>query len=130
MNRPISYLKKIQKFFQESTWDYENYNVPNLWLKQNAEPGFSTLHYNDFYIQKLGEILEHDKHKFYNQSLSKINDEQHGIGGDWSYHSVVYNAFPRLTAAYDHNNSGDLADIEFDGKTIKKTGTFLKMITK
>ena len=49
-------------------------------------------------------------------------------GGDWSYHSVVYNAFPRFTAAFDHDESGDLEDFTSNNTVFRKTGTFLKMI--
>ena len=128
MNQSASYLHKIQSFFKENSDKNENYLVPNLWLHSSNNQDFSKVNYNEFYLQKINEILENQETEFYNQSLSKIRNEHHGIGGDWSYHSVVYNCMPRLTTAFDHNNSGDLNDFEVHGKVYRKTGTFLKMI--
>ena len=129
MKKSVSYLKEIHKFFKENTWDLKDYNVPNLWIYDKPTSGSSSLSFNEFYLHKLEEILSYDRNEDYNQSLSKINNEHHGIGGDWSYYSVVYNAFPRFTAAFDHNLTGDLKDFSHEGKFIKKTGTFLKMIS-
>ncbi len=129
MKKSVSYLKEIHKFFKENTWDLGEYKVPNLWIYDKPTAGSSSLSFNEFYFRKLDEILDHDRNQDYTQSLSKINHEHHGIGGDWSYYSVVYNAFPRLTAAFDHNQTGDLKDFKHDGKIFKKTGTFLKLIS-
>ena len=128
MIEPVSCLKHIHQFFKENSWELDEYKIPSLWVTESSKPGISTVKFNNFYQNKLEEILQYDKQKFYNQSISIINNEHHGIGGDWSYHSVVYNAFPRFTTAFDHDGIGDLKDIEHQGKKVRKTGTFLKMI--
>lgn len=128
MNKGVSQLKKIHQYFQESDWEFEEYSVPNVWINQNSTSGFSSLGFREFYVLKLNEILKYDRDKPYHLSLSHIKNEHTGIGGDWSYFSVIYNAFPRFTTAFDHTTSGDLEDYKHQGKSIKKTGTFLKMI--
>ena len=122
-------LEKIFQFFQENDLKINSYHVPKLWYeKVDATENVQTS-FNQYYLEKIGEILIHSKDEDYQKSISNANLDHAGIGGNWSYTSSVYNAFPRFTTAYDHNLSGDLVDYSVNNSIIKKTGTFLKMIT-
>ncbi|MDO5655466.1 MAG: alpha-amylase family glycosyl hydrolase [Flavobacteriaceae bacterium] len=120
-------LKKIFYYLQSNDLEINNYQVPELWMNYSGNGIFSTS-FNDFYLEKIGEILIQDQGRNYKQSISLCRNELHGIGGDWSYHAQVYNAFPRFTSAFDHSGNGDLKDYFSANHRIKKTGTFLKMI--
>lgn len=120
-------LKKIYTYLKDNDLKLREYFVPGMWLNKNDTESVSQ-DFNEFYCGRFEEILKNDKGMNYHESLSKIRREHHGIGGDWSYHSVVYNAFPRFTAAFDHDESGDLEDFTSNNTVFRKTGTFLKMI--
>lgn len=128
MQNSTSILQRIHSFLSQNSNNFKDYKVPNAWLDKENKNGISEVDFNDFYLQKIDEILDNPQQANFNQSLSKIKNEHHGIGGDWSYHAVVYNALPRFVTAFDHNDSGNLLDFEKQGVTYKKTGTFLKMI--
>jgi len=56
-----------------------------------------------------------DPYEFYLGCLSEIaatdpqNLVQGSSGGEWSRSAIVYNLFPRLTTAFDHNGDGESA---------------------
>ena len=122
-------LEKIFQFFQENDLKINSYHVPKLWYEKVDSTENVQTSFNQYYLEKIGEILIHSKDEDYQKSISNANLDHAGIGGNWSYTSSVYNAFPRFTTAYDHNLSGDLVDYSVNNSIIKKTGTFLKMIT-
>lgn len=120
-------LKNIFEYLQQNDLKIRDYHVPGMWLNtENIE--VKSVDFNYFYLEKIGEILIQRQNKNYLQSISSLNSEHHGIGGDWSYHAVIYNAFPRFITAFDHNQSQDLDDYTINNVVLKKTGTFLKMI--
>lgn len=48
-------------------------------------------------------------------------------GGGWSDHAIIYNLFPRVTTAFDHNQDGNVQIVPI-GDGWRETGTFLKCI--
>ena len=92
------------------------YFVPGLWIDYQSTAPQSVNPY-DFYADKLGGILHADPHP-----LTEGNG-----GGDWTHRAIVYNVFPRVTAAYDHAHD-DVLDIEPSPEGWRDTGTLLKCI--
>jgi glycosidase len=92
------------------------YFVPSLWKEESPE-NLNAVQVNpkDFYLEVINAILEQPKHTF-----TKTTN------GEWSRSAVVYNLFPRLTAAFDHNQNGKVS-IEAQ-ELLRETGTFLKCI--
>ncbi|MCC7450948.1 MAG: alpha-amylase [Anaerolineae bacterium] len=90
------------------------YRVPGLWVDGVSTPAVEVYPY-DFYHQRLTEIEAGEP-----QPLIQGQG-----GGEWTQHAMIYNLFPRVTAAFDHNNDGALA-IRDDGW--RETGTLLKCI--
>ncbi len=88
------------------------YFVPGLWVDGVSTPAVQVDPY-EFYRQRLTEIAAGEP-----QPLV-----QGPGGGEWSRHAIIYNLFPRVTAAFDHNHDGSLA-VRADGW--RETGTLLK----
>ncbi len=92
------------------------YYVPGLWIDyQRSAP--QAVNPYDFYAEKIQSILDR----------GSLPLPQGSGGGDWTRFSIVYNLFPRLTAAYDHTHDGTLEI----GPTLegwRDTGTLLKCI--
>jgi len=91
------------------------YYVPGLWLD-----GMST------------HAVKVDPYAFYLARLSEITNVTptpliQGEGGEWSRLAIVYNLFPRVTAAFDHNGDGRV-DIGANEDGWRETGTLLKCI--
>jgi starch synthase (maltosyl-transferring) len=92
----------------------EPYFVPGLWLD-----GVTTA------------AVQVDPYEFYHKRLSEIIGiqleplVQGSGGGEWSRRAIIYNLFPRVTAAFDHNNDGKL-ELRTDGW--RETGSLLKCI--
>lgn len=93
------------------------YLVPGLWADAQSATRLAVNPY-EFYAQRLREILAMPP-----QPLVKARE-----GTDWSPRAIVYNLFPRVSAAFDHADDGRL-----DGKARpdgwRETGTLLKAIT-
>ncbi len=92
------------------------YFVPGLWAGSN-NPEAVRIDPYDFYLNRLSEIAATDP-----QNLVQGNG-----GGDWSRSAIVYNLFPRLTTAFDHNQDGQIA-IGPNADGWRETGTLLKCI--
>lgn len=131
-----SILKKIQKYLASKPKESElAYYVPSLWVNPDEITSYPyKTNYNQFFLDKINEILKSsDNTKDYSKSLSIQKKQKTGIGGDWTYTASIYNVFPRLTAAYDHDNDGNVGvnphdtTLTKDGK-IRETGTFLKVL--
>ncbi|MCB9203114.1 MAG: alpha-amylase [Flavobacteriales bacterium] len=131
-----SVLKKIYDYLKDNPEKSDiDYHIPALWLEESNQKGNVKTNFNVFYKDTIENIIDKKKKNVsYNKSLSKINKiDKSGIGGDWTYTSTIYNIFPRLTTAYDHDNDGHIGvnpndiTMSLDG-IIKETGTFLKTI--
>jgi starch synthase (maltosyl-transferring) len=93
------------------------YYVPGLWVDYRSTAPQAVNPY-DFYAKKLRSILS-------TESVPLSQDNGHG---DWTRRALVYNLFPRVTAAYDHAHDKKL-DIEPSPEGWRDTGTLLKCIT-
>jgi len=90
------------------------YRVPGLWVDGVSTPAVEVYPF-DFYRERLREIASAEP-----QPLV-----QGPGGGEWTQHAIIYNLFPRVTAAFDHDADGTLT-IRDDGW--QETGTLLKCI--
>jgi glycosidase len=92
------------------------YFVPGLWID-----GLSTA------------AVQVNPFAFFHRRLSEIASAppqplvQGSGGGEWSQRAVVYNLFPRVTTAFDHNNDGRIA-LGPNPDGWRETGTLLKCI--
>jgi starch synthase (maltosyl-transferring) len=95
------------------------YYVPGLWVDINGD-SVEAVRVNpfDFYHERLVEIADAEP-----QPLVQIPHSSGG--GEWTQQAIIYNMFPRVTAAFDHNRDGKL-DIGDEGW--RETGTLLKSI--
>ncbi|MGV8125200.1 MAG: alpha-amylase [Candidatus Xenobiia bacterium LiM19] len=112
------------------------YRVPALWHPVGATAGAtapaaegaktSSVNPYDFYIGHIEAILESAREN------GAENIPYKGTGGFWIEKAVVYNIFPRLAAAFDHNGDhvlgGASQDITVNDEGIRETGTLLKTI--
>jgi starch synthase (maltosyl-transferring) len=90
------------------------YYVPGLWMDcQNTGP--REVNPYEFYAERLESVLATEP-----VALVRGNGN-----GDWTRHAVVYNLFPRVTAAYDHAHDGVLS-VEPSADGWRDTGTLLK----
>lgn len=93
-----------------------SYHLPGLWMDgvttaaQAVEP-FS------FYQQRLQEIV----------STAPTPVITGKPGGGWSDRAIIYNLFPRVTTAFDHDQNGKV-EIGTDAMGWRETGTLLKCI--
>ncbi len=92
----------------------EPYWLPGLWLDGVSTPAVQVDPF-EFYRKRLLEIANAEP-----QPLV-----QGPGGGEWTQHAVIYNLFPRVTAAFDHNGDGNLNG-RSDGWC--EIGTLLKCI--
>ncbi|MEP7288331.1 MAG: alpha-amylase [Chloroflexota bacterium] len=104
-------IQRLDAYYRETS---SPYFVPGLWVDGETTAPIEVNPFA-FYSQRLSEIYASEP-----QALVQGNG-----GGDWSRHAIIYNLFPRLTAAFDHNNDGSLAP-NADGW--RETGTLLKCI--
>lgn len=91
------------------------YHVPGLWI-DHEQPAAQAVNPYDFYADKLQWIAAQPA-----QPLIQ------GAGGSWTRYAIVYNLFPRVTAAYDHAHDGVLG-IGSSADGWRDTGTLLKSI--
>ncbi len=130
-----SVLIKLHKHFKKNPKETnKEYYIPSLWMLKE-EPSYPIkVNFNTYYKEVIENILEEaDSKKDYSQSLSSVQNTHAGIGGDWTYTSSIYNIYPRLTTAYDHDQDGHVGankkDITMDVEGLfKETGSFLKSI--
>lgn len=83
----------------------------------------------DYYLRAVDDLLAQSRAKYdYSKSLSRMLRRSER----WSRHAVLYNAFPRLTAAFDHDGNHVIGqsqiDLTLNEKGIRDSGTLLKMI--
>ncbi|PWJ42388.1 alpha-amylase family protein [Sediminitomix flava] len=130
-----SALKSLLKKLKEEKKIHKSidYYIPSLWIDSNSKPNPTKVEAYSFYENLIEDILgKSDDGINYAQSISKIQNQHHGIGGDWTYKSVIYNLFPRLTTAYDHDHDGFIGssdiDLSLNENGVRETGTFLKCI--
>ena len=93
------------------------YLVPGLWADAKTLTPQAVNPY-EFYSRRLQDILDSSP-----QPLV-----QGETGGEWSRRALVYNLFPRVSAAFDHAGEGRLR-IEPRPDGWRDTGTLLKTIT-
>ncbi len=91
------------------------YLIPGLWIDFENPPAQNHNPY-DFYADRLQAILDSEP-----QAL--VNGPP---GGEWTRFAITYNIFPRLSTAFDHNDSGKLESVNDGGW--RETGTLLKSI--
>jgi starch synthase (maltosyl-transferring) len=92
------------------------YFVPGLWIDYESTAPQAVNPY-DFYTGILLSILD----------VEPLPFVQGNGNGDWTRRAIVYNLFPRVTAAYDHAHDNKL-DIEPSPEGWRDTGTLLKCI--
>jgi|AMZC01.1.fsa_nt_AMZC01000761.1_12 hypothetical protein len=92
------------------------YHVPGLWIDHQTTAARAVNPY-DFYRSKLEWIAAQPP-----RPLVQGNGN-----GDWTQRAIVYNMFPRVTAAYDHAHDGTLS-IGPSADGWRETGTLLKSI--
>ncbi|WP_281614414.1 alpha-amylase family glycosyl hydrolase [Flammeovirga sp. SubArs3] len=135
MKKESKLLKILEYLEANEAKETREYYVPSLWLGQEQGPSHPVkTNPMTFFKNAIKEITAPtDKNVNYNHSLSKLRNDVHGNGGDWTYFSSFYNLFPRLTAAYDHDNDGHVGsghrmDITSSDNGFRETGTLLKCI--
>ncbi len=92
------------------------YYVPGLWADHETSEPVEVNPYR-FYADKLESIVRMPQEPLFGG----------GGGGEWTRYAIIYNLFPRVTAAYDHGHDDDLA-IEPSPDGWRDTGTLLKCI--
>lgn len=108
-------LNVIIDALQQHQSSTEHYQIPGLWIDfENSSA--QNLNPYEFYLHRLREILEADP-----QSVIQSTDHHH-----WTQYAITYNLFPRVTTAFDHNQSGTLEHVNADGW--RETGSLLKSI--
>src|SRR5438046_24558 len=75
----------------------EPYFVPGLWVDYVSTPTVQVDPF-DFYRKRLSEI----------EAAEPQPLESSPGHGEWTQRAVIYNLFPRVTAAYDHNSDHSL----------------------
>ncbi|MDD4819422.1 MAG: hypothetical protein PHD21_01090 [Flavobacteriales bacterium] len=103
--------------------------IPSLWVNPEKTTEDINVPAGKFYAHVVSSILKKaDKNTNYSQSIS----QSEGKKSQWTQRAVIYNAFVRLTTAYDHDGNhligSEQIDLTINGKGIRDCGTFLKMI--
>jgi starch synthase (maltosyl-transferring) len=112
----VSLSKIIERLAEQARPISTPYFVPGLWIDARSSAAQPVNPYQ-FYHRRLSEIAAAEP-------LPLIGGAP---GGEWSRNAIIYNLFPRLTAAFDHAGDGRL-DIEPDAEGWRETGTLLKCI--
>jgi glycosidase len=92
------------------------YFVPGLWIDGHTTPA-QAVHPYQFFKTQIERILA-------TPAQPLINGE---IGGEWSKKAIIYNLFPRVTTAFDHDQDGALT-IGVNKAGWRETGSLLKCI--
>lgn len=92
------------------------YFVPGLWVDHESTAPVAIDPYQ-FYADKLEAILAAPRQPLLGG----------GGGGSWTRNAIIYNIFPRVTAAYDHAHD-DVLSITPSPEGWRDTGTLLKSI--
>jgi hypothetical protein len=127
-------LNKIFDHFESNPKKSDkDYFIPSLWTLDDGPSRPVKVNANQYFKNIVSDILSmQNKGNDYSISLSKNKDLKHGNGGDWTYASKIYNVFPRLTTAYDHDQDGHVGvqkkDITMSKNGFRETGTLLKTI--
>lgn len=100
-------LLKLNELNQKGHIDYY---IPALWL-ENQNTASLNMSAPEYFINRILRIEELAKEKTHNNKRE-----------------LVYNMFVRLSAAYDHNNNGDIS-VQPLGSGFRETGTFLKAMS-
>lgn len=108
-------LAKVRSALQSLAYD-KPYFVPRLWMEEDPD-SFEPVQVDPkkFYLDAIDWILSQPK--------AEIAPTENG---EWSRSAVIYNLFPRLTTAFDHNQNKRI-DVAPD-EALRETGTFLKCI--
>lgn len=113
----MSAIDRIIQTLRESERELSApYYVPGLWVDHESTDPVAVNPYQ-FYADKLESIMASPHRPLFGG----------GSGGEWTRHAIVYNIFPRVTAAYDHAHDDNL-DIEPSPEGWRDTGTLLKSI--
>lgn len=129
MNKHLK-LYRIKQILEEKNKFSDTYiYVPSVWKKPLAKREYTFVQAGDYYHGITADILKRSKAaETYSKSLSVLRKEK----DRWASRAVIYNAFPRLTAAFDHDGNNVLGssqiDMTLNEKGIRDCGTFLKMI--
>ena len=103
--------------------------VPSTWSDPFSEHRYMEVRAVDYYARTIDALLERSRAKYdYSKSLSRMLRSSER----WSRRAVLYNAFPRLSAAFDHDGNHVIGqsqiDLTLNEKGIRDSGTLLKMI--
>jgi starch synthase (maltosyl-transferring) len=106
------------------------YRVPALWRAPGEEipenpREIITVDPCDYLIHHIEAILAM-------KGSADVYADYRGTKGFWIDNAIVYNIFPRLATAFDHNGDGTVGgesgDVTLNADGIRETGTFLKTI--
>jgi starch synthase (maltosyl-transferring) len=112
----MSALKNIIQQLNTARQPGGSYYIPGLWADGVSTDAVSVNPY-DFYQTRLAAILRANQ-----QPLVQGNGS-----GEWTRHATIYNLFPRLTTAFDHDDDGAIQPgPNKDGW--RETGSLLKCI--
>ena len=127
----LSELKKVKEILQDkkNVLASTTISIPSLWTAPEKEPKSIQVSSGEYYSEIISSILKlSDKKEDYSKSISESKDKK----SQWTAQAVMYNAFVRLTTAYDHDDNhligSEQIDMTINGKGIRDCGTFLKMI--
>ena len=129
MNKKL-HLYRIREILSEKKRLSDTFiYVPSVWNSPENPPKYTFTRAADYYRETIDGLLKLSRSSVnYARSLSTIRKEK----GKWSPRAVLYNAFPRLTAAFDHDGNNVIGtsgiDLTLNEKGIRDCGTFLKMI--
>lgn len=109
-------LSKVRSALQSLTYS-QPYFIPSLW-KNPTSDNLKAIEVSPkaFFTEVIDAILASPK--------TEIVPTK---GGEWSRSAVIYNLFPRLTSAFDHNQNKRIDALP--DEALRETGTFLKCIT-
>ena len=129
MNKTLR-LSRILQLLENNSQYAETYiYVPSAWSRPFSPYEYVFVRAKDYYRDVVARILEQARPGVnYATNLSSIQGE----ADRWSTRAVLYNAFPRLTSAFDHDGNNVIGqsqiDLTLNEKGIRDSGTFLKTI--
>ncbi|MFQ3598321.1 MAG: alpha-amylase [Chloroherpetonaceae bacterium] len=108
-------LSKVRSALQSLAY-HQPYFIPSLWKNPTSE-ALTAIEVSPktFFTEVIDSILASPK--------AEIVPTENG---EWSRSAVIYNLFPRLTAAFDHNQNKRIDTLP--DEALRETGTFLKCI--